>query len=123
MGSVAGAALTPLERRVLERLVRLLEHEFGSELHGVWLYGSRARGERRDDESDIDVLVVASRRSADDDVRLIELRDEAADAEGASPAFFSLKLYEPELVAERRRIGSFFLQEVDRDKVVLAGLP
>ncbi len=30
---------------------------YGNELHGVWLYGSRARGDNRPD-SDLDVLVV-----------------------------------------------------------------
>jgi hypothetical protein len=33
------------------------------------------------------------------------------------------KLYDPELVANRRGIRSFFMQEVDRDKIVLAGEP
>ena len=54
---------------------------------------------------------------------MIQLAIEAAQAEGANPAGFSVELYDPELVAERRRIHSFFIQEVDRDKIVLAGSP
>jgi len=54
---------------------------------------------------------------------VIELAFEAAEAEGANPAGFSIKLYDPELVAQRRRIHSFFMQEVDRDKIVLTGEP
>lgn len=123
MASFSDAALSEAERRTLERLVRLLAEEFGDALHGVWLYGSRARGEQPHDESDVDVLVVAEQRGRDDDLRLIELRDQAAEVEGVSPEWFSLKLYEPELVAERREIRSFFMQEVDRDKIVLAGEP
>jgi predicted nucleotidyltransferase len=123
MSSLEDAALTLAERRALERLIGLLGEEFGPDLHGVWLYGSRARGEWTHDESDIDVLVVARPRGRDDDLRVIQLRDEAAEAEGVGPDWFSVKLYEPERVAQRRKIRSFFMQEVDRDKIVLAGEP
>jgi predicted nucleotidyltransferase len=58
--------------------------ELGPDLHGVSLYGSRARGEPAHDESDVDILVVARRRDSDDDLRPLELRDEAADAESVS---------------------------------------
>jgi hypothetical protein len=54
---------------------------------------------------------------------VIELAMEAAAAEGADLAAFSIKLYDPDLVSQRRRIRSFFFQEVDRDKIVLAGDP
>lgn len=108
---------------MIERLLELLDSEFGPHLHAVWLYGSRARGEEASDDSDVDLLVVSSRRGRDDDLRVIELAFEAAEAEGANPATFSIKLYDPELVAQRRSIHSFFMQEVDRDKIVLAGEP
>jgi predicted nucleotidyltransferase len=121
--ALAHASLTSTERRVVERLVGLLESEFGPHLRGVWLYGSRARGERTGAYSDVDLLVVSSRHEPDDDLRAIELAFEAAGAEGANPAGFSIKLYDPELVAQRREIRSFFMQEVDRDKIVLAGEP
>jgi predicted nucleotidyltransferase len=123
VATLASAALSPAERRTLERLTRLIEDQFGDDLHGVWLYGSRARGEQTHDESDIDLLVVATPRGPDDDLLLIRLRDQAAEAEGVGPDWFSIMLYEPERVAERREIRSFFMQEVDRDKIVLAGKP
>ena len=78
-------------------------------------------GEHPHADSDVDLLVVSSRGQRDDDLRLIQLVFEAAVAEGANPARFSTKLYDPELVARRRGIRSFFFQEVDRDKIVLAG--
>lgn len=123
MDSLAKASLNAQEKRVLERLLELLEAEFGQHLHGVWLYGSRARGEQPAEDSDIDLIVVSTRGRPDDDLRVIELSSEAARAEGANPAVFSIKLYDPELVAQRRSIRSFFMQEVDRDKIVLAGGP
>lgn len=123
MPALAEASLSPTERRVIERLLELLEAEFGPHLRGVWLYGSRARGEQVGEDSDVDLLVVSSRRKADDDLRAIKLVFAAAEAEGANPAGYSIKLYDPELIAQRRRIHSFFMQEVDRDKIVLAGEP
>src|SRR3954454_23069861 len=66
MAVLADAALDEREREVLERFVAALAEEYGEDLDGVWLYGSRARGERTHDESDIDVLVV-TREGRDDD--------------------------------------------------------
>jgi len=104
MATLAEASLTETERRVLERLVALLKAEFGPHLHGVWLYGSRARGEPPGPESDRDVLVVSSRgRVRDDDLRVIQLVNEAAKAEWASPVFFSALLYSPERSARGAR--------------------
>jgi hypothetical protein len=35
--------------------------------------------------------------------------------------FFSASVYDPQRVEQRREIRSFFIQEVDRDKIVLHG--
>ena len=123
MWSLAATSLTPEERRVLDRLVRLLQRELGPGLRAVWLYGSRARGEPPGPESDVDLLVVAARDRWEDHVRLGELVTEAAEAEGSSPVWFSLHVYTPERIAQRREIRSFFIQEVDRNKIILCGEP
>lgn len=123
MTSLAIASLSAGERRVLERLVELLKTEFGDDLRSVWLYGSRARGERPGPDSDVDLLVVSTRGRFEDDLRVIQLLFEAAEAEGANPTFFSTQVYDPDHIAQRRSIRSFFMQEVDRDKVVLLGEP
>jgi len=123
MVGIADAALSPVERRVLDRLVDLLRQEFGAHLRAVWLYGSRARGELPHDESDVDLLIISDRDLPDDDMRVIRLVNLAAKAEGGRPAFFSTHLYTPEHVARRREIRSFFMYEVDRDKIVLFGAP
>jgi hypothetical protein len=44
-----------------------------------------------------------------------------ADAEGDSPVYFSLRVFDIDWLRGRRRIDSFFIQEVDRNKLVLAG--
>jgi hypothetical protein len=48
---------------------------------------------------------------------------EAVDAAGANEGGFSVFVQTPEWVRERREIQSFFIQEVDRDKIVLYGDP
>jgi predicted nucleotidyltransferase len=127
--ALAAAALNPTERRAIARIVGLLEDELGPELLAVWLYGSRARGEADpgetdfDRRSDIDMMaIVGPGRDADDfrwsfTPKLVA----AVEAEGDSPPFYSLKIYPVGWLVDRRRIRSFFFQEVDRDKVVLAG--
>jgi predicted nucleotidyltransferase len=121
--SLAATSLTPGEKRVLERLVPMLEAEYGDDLHAVWLYGSRARGEPPSEDSDVDLLVVVDGDEFDELHRLGRLTDEAAEAEGERPGKFAARAYTPEHVAQRREIRSFFMQEVDRDKIVLFGEP
>jgi predicted nucleotidyltransferase len=123
MASTAATSLTPGERRVLERAVELLREEFGADLRSVWLYGSAARGEQRHDESDVDLLVVLSRDSWQDTDRAFAVLTDAAEAEGEKSAYFSMRIYTPERLAQRREIRSFFIQEVDREKIILYGEP
>jgi len=120
MASIAAsAALTVPEHRALDRLVASLERELGDHLHAVWLYGSRARGEWRE-ESDIDVLVIAS-VPRETEKRVDSLVETAAESEGLYCGWFSVFLYTPEWVADRRAIEAWLIQAVDRDKIVLWG--
>lgn len=123
MDRLAESSLELRERRVVELLVRSLERELGSDLHGIWLYGSRARGEPAGEDSDVDLIVVSARAARHDHLHAIELATQIAIAEGANPALFSIKFFDPAYVEQRRQVGSFFMREVDRDKLVLAGAP
>jgi len=120
MATLTEATLDPVERRALDRLVELLEAEHGSDLLGVWLYGSRARGERTGPESDIDVMVITSDGERDGDRSARVLQRAAEEIEG-NPWTFSLHYYNPSSLAEDRAIESFFLREVERDRIVLFG--
>lgn len=51
------STLTPRERAAIEGLRAFLEARFGARLRELSLFGSVARGERRED-SDVDILVV-----------------------------------------------------------------
>jgi predicted nucleotidyltransferase len=127
--ALSTAALNATERRAVARIVELLQEELGADLLAVWLYGSRARGEADPDEthydrrSDIDMIaIVASGRDAGEASWELRPRWEAlVAAEGDSPPYYSLRFYDADFLRDRRRIRSFFFQEVDRDKIVLAG--
>jgi predicted nucleotidyltransferase/uncharacterized protein (UPF0332 family) len=123
MASLATTTLTDAERDALGSFVAALERELSDHLHAVWLYGSRARGEPpRDEDSDVDLLVVTSRPDPDTPEIVRRLAKEAGAAAGLSPYMgLSVMVMTPEGVWERRAIEAFYIQEVDRDKIVLAG--
>jgi len=120
MATLTETTLDPDERRAPDRLVDLLREEYGSDLHAVWLYGSRARGEQTGPESDIDVMVITARGRGEWEAMSRLLRRAAADVE-AEPWTFSIHPYGPEDLVRARAIESFFVREVDRDKIVLFG--
>jgi predicted nucleotidyltransferase len=114
------AQLTESERRVVERFASRLDNELGGDLRGLWLYGSRARGMSHP-ESDVDLLVIAE-GGRDRYGRIAgDLSEQAAIEEGESPFHYSVHVHDPLWLWDRRGIESFFIQEVDRDKIVLAG--
>jgi len=117
----ATATLSGPERRTVLRFVAMLRDELGDDLLAVWLYGSRARGERPHPESDVDLLVIAAGNRERSRDAALDLSAQAAEAEGESPFTYSVHTYSPEWLRGRREIESFFIQEVDRDKVVLHG--
>ena len=114
------AQLSEGERRVVERFASSLNDALGDDLRALWLYGSRARRTAHS-ESDVDLLVIADGgrdlhgRTAGD------LSEEIAFAEGESPFNYSVHVHDPKWLQDRREIESFFIQEVDRDKIVLVG--
>ncbi|MBA3421377.1 MAG: nucleotidyltransferase domain-containing protein [Thermoleophilaceae bacterium] len=123
MPALTGALLGDRERKALDQFVDLLRCELGEDLVGAWLYGSRARGEATHCESDIDVMVVTRggrRRDLDRVLGAALQAERLIRGEGTVLAPF---VADPEWIAGRRAIGSFFMQEVDRDKLVLVGAP
>jgi predicted nucleotidyltransferase len=119
--ALAVAALSSVERRTVERFVTALESELGEDLRAVWLYGSRARGEPAHPDSDVDLLVIAEGGHKRHSRKAMDLSAQAAYAEDESPFTFSVHVHDPEWLRDRREIDSFFIAEVDRDKLVLSG--
>lgn len=114
------AALSERERETVRSFAARLQGTLGEDLRALWLYGSRARGEAHA-ESDVDLLVIADggreryQRVAGD------LSEEVAIGAGESPFSYSVQVQDLDWLRRRREIESFFIQEVDRDKLVLAG--
>jgi predicted nucleotidyltransferase len=125
--TLATVALNDRERLIVERLLGRLREEVGDDLLAVWLYGSRARGEADptetdpDRRSDVDLLAIAEGGDERYGKGVNSLRFDIAEAFGDSPFFFSVKVIDPEWLRGRREIESFFIQEVDRDKLILFG--
>jgi predicted nucleotidyltransferase len=118
MATIAEARLSEDERQVIERWIDRLSSEL--DLESVWLFGSRARGEAGED-SDIDLLVITRGDPERDRGRTWALLDEAAREVGANPTPFVPHTWDRAWLENRRAIDSFFVQELDRDRIVLFG--
>jgi predicted nucleotidyltransferase len=121
MTALAETSLSGDERALMERFVEELRTRLGGQVHAVWLFGSRARGERASADSDVDVLVLVDDASWDGRMLVRRLLDDAARDLGldALTWSFSVHVHTQAWLAQRREIRSFFIAEVDRDKVVL----
>ena len=124
VSTLAEASLIADERTLLERFVDELQERLGPALHAVWLFGSRARGEAPLREySDVDLLVLVDDATWDGQVAVHAALDAAARDRGleALAWSFSVHINTPAWLAQRRAVRSFFIAEVDRDKIVVAG--
>jgi predicted nucleotidyltransferase len=123
MSTLAETSLLADERTLIERFVKELRARLQDELHAIWLFGSRARGEAPSEESDVDVLVLVDDASWDGRMRVRKVLDDAARELGLEAVTwsFSIHVHTPNWLAERREIRSFFIAELDRDKVALRG--
>lgn len=126
MRTLAGTSLTADETTLTERFADLLVARLGDALHAIWLFGSRARGEpRTHEDSDVDMLVVVDDATWEGRQPVYRAFDDAAmelQLERLTP-WFSIHVRDPAWLEGRRAIKSFFIAEVDRDKVVIAGSP
>jgi len=117
---LAAAALSASERETVRRFASRLRSVLGKDLRALWLYGSRARGEAHA-ESDVDLLVIADGGRERYQRIAWDLSEKAAAASGESPFTYSVQVHDLKWLSRRREIESFFIQEVDRDKLVLEG--
>jgi predicted nucleotidyltransferase len=121
VATLAQARLSTDERRVIDRWIERLRADL--DLDSVWLFGSRARGEGGGEDSDVDLLVITRGDAERDRRRVWALIDEVARELGANPAVYVPHTWDRPWLESRREIESFFVQELDRDKIVLFGAP
>lgn len=120
---LAETSLTDVQQRVVEAFVHSLRDRLGDGLRSVWLFGSRARGDESGPSSDVDLLVVSDGGSKIDGPIATEVMSLVAFEAGTDPFQFTTIVWDPAWLKRRREIRSFFIQEVDRDKIVLYGEP
>ena len=121
MATLEQAALTAEQRRVIERWIERLRDEL--ELESVWLFGSKARGEPGGEDSDVDLLVLTRGDPERDRQRAWALIDDVARELGTDPTVYVPHTWDRAWLENRRAIESFFVQELDRDRIVLYGEP
>lgn len=114
-------SLTEAERRAVELFVEQVKQQLGEHLVAIWLFGSSARGEQRVEDSDVDLMVISTGGSEDERA----VHGIGADIAFSGPTYTDLAahVWTPEWLARRREIDSFFVQELDRDKIILHGEP
>jgi predicted nucleotidyltransferase len=122
MNQLSQARLSVDERALLERFALELHSQQNGTSHAVWLFGSRARKEETDESSDVDVLVLAEDASWENKMRIHAALRTAARALGLETLTwsFSIHVNTPTWLEQRRRVHSFFIAEVDRDKIPLS---
>jgi predicted nucleotidyltransferase len=123
MATLAHASLSTEERALLMRFSSELYAEEELEPKAVWLFGSRARGDRPVEDSDVDVLVLLEDASWAAKTRVhaaLQFAARELDLQGLTFSF-SIHVNTLAWLEQRREIRSFFIAEVDRDKIVLSG--
>ncbi len=102
-----------------------LQAELGAALHAVGLFGSRARGEAPVEYSDVDLLVLVHDASLEVKLLVHDVVEMAARDLGLDALVLSFSLHINSLgwLEQRRSVRSFFIAEVEWDKVVVVGSP
>jgi predicted nucleotidyltransferase len=124
IAALQDTSLDERERALLERFTALARERLGASLRAIWLFGSRARGEPAREGSDVDLLVIAEDASLSGGRRAVyEALNAAAEELGRWDVAcrFVIHVQTPAWLRGRREIKSFFIAEVDRDKVVVIG--
>lgn len=126
MAELLDTSLSADERALLQRFIAVAAARIGGRLCAVWLFGSRARGEHSGSEgSDVDLLVLVEDASWNGKLAVhAALAQAAAELSLEWVAWsFSLHVNSLDWLDGRRAIQSFFMAEVDRDKVVVYEAP
>ncbi|MFH0861153.1 MAG: nucleotidyltransferase domain-containing protein [Candidatus Altiarchaeota archaeon] len=103
-------------KRALDDFVGRVTDRVGGHIDQILLYGSAARGEYRQGESDVDVLIISSSKRVYNTILDIQTDVNAEYGVALSVLFDS-----PNEVREEVRAGSSFMREVLSKGVLLYG--
>jgi predicted nucleotidyltransferase len=109
------ASLSEQEAAALDTYAASLQARFGAQLVGLWLFGSRARGDAHPG-SDIDVLVVLDNP---DGQALSDVRGFGFDILLTHRVFLSIRAMSRQQLQELAELGSLFYRNLMRDSVSL----
>ena len=106
--------LNKKEQKVVESFVKELKKELNDDIITIRLFGSKVRGDFKED-SDIDISILVKKRRGIKD----KISDIAADYfleynVPLSPVVYSLFEYE-----KNRKLGSFFFERVEKEGIIL----
>lgn len=121
MRTLDDSSLDDVERKVVEQLAEALRDRFGDRMLGLWLYGSSARGERRHEFSDVDLMVIVDEQQKSDENAAHHLAWDLVFQLDADWPMVSVRVRDRAWLADRRAIDAFFIQEIDRDRIVVTG--
>jgi predicted nucleotidyltransferase len=110
--------LTSKERDAIEALVRRLKQIYGPQLIKVLLFGSKARG-NFDEESDIDLLIVAQFPDKDYWQHWRRIIDEASDVDLEYDVVISPLVRNENGYDQMRQYDVLFNRDIDRDGITL----
>lgn len=108
---------TPEVAVALERFRQLARSRFGDRLQELTVFGSRARGDARED-SDVDILVVVDQLSESERDEVFDLAWRAAMA-GEEYVVLAPIPYSSERAAESRRLEKRLMREIDAQGIRL----
>ncbi|CAK9888782.1 MULTISPECIES: GNAT family N-acetyltransferase [Pseudomonas] len=110
--TLAPIALQPAYRPLLDDLCHTLERHCQALLGGIYLYGSVARGDAREGESDLDVTLILNRTPSAKDLQQLErLRTELEDRHPlVSKIDFDIGTRDQVLAAENRNSWGYWLK-------------
>lgn len=105
------AGLTSQEKNALQFFKELVSEKFSRRVDAILLFGSKARKDDRP-ESDIDILVILRNKSWQDERLIYSMVTKTFMKTGV---YISPKVYDKQVIAQKRQRNNAFLQEVDKD--------
>ncbi len=107
--------LSPVEKEIIQSFVAELKRSLGNEIVKVVLFGSKTRGDFNQ-ESDIDIFVLVREKSTTIREKVSDL---TADYIFDHDIPLSPVLYDLFECEKNRELGSFFLENVEREGISL----
>ncbi|MBW2091728.1 MAG: nucleotidyltransferase domain-containing protein [Deltaproteobacteria bacterium] len=105
--------LTKKEMRIVEEFKQRIIRRFPGEVLEVLVYGSKARGDAKED-SDIDLLVITR---SEDRKLMQEIRHSGYELEIENEVILSIQVFSKDYVGYIRSIATQFIRNIDQEGI------